>query len=227
MELPAEDGERGQARVGDGVDMAAVAAVAARGPALGDEFLAPERNAPFPAVPALDVDAGRVEAAHLGREALLPGFGLTAFVVVTLVVVGAEAEGAELAAQSCFGAPAALLEFGLVDVDHLAVGPGLVGRGPRRVPVASKGRGWFLRRGGSRRCRRCRRRRRRETRIDDVTRRSQRRRSADLVGARPGRGVMLLVRRHRENGLHSRRRAAGGGRRGRGRRCAAVGGERG
>ena len=52
------------AGVGDKDDAPAVAPVAAVGAALGNELLAPERDAPRPAVAGADVDLGLVEELH-------------------------------------------------------------------------------------------------------------------------------------------------------------------
>src|SRR6185437_3768182 len=46
------------------IDVAALAAIAAPGPAIFDELLAPERDAAIPAVSGLDIDLGDVEEFH-------------------------------------------------------------------------------------------------------------------------------------------------------------------
>ena len=84
-------------------------------------------------------DAGRTEIVLAGSVGRGPAFVAAVGAVLGAVVVGVKAKGAEVVAQT-FDVPS-LLEVGVVDVDHLAVGPGLVGRGPRRVPVASDRRG--------------------------------------------------------------------------------------
>jgi hypothetical protein len=64
--LEVEQGE--ELRVGDEDDVAAVAAVAARGTTVGHVGLATERRATVPAVPGLDVDLGFVDELHDGAS---------------------------------------------------------------------------------------------------------------------------------------------------------------
>ena len=70
VHLAAEVHEGVEGGVDFQVHAAAVAAVAAAGPAPGHKLLASEGHAAAPAVAALNVDAGGVEAAHLGWQPL-------------------------------------------------------------------------------------------------------------------------------------------------------------
>ena len=62
--LVAKVEQRGQAAVDDQHDAAAVAAVAARGAALGDELLAPERDRALAAVAGADADVSLIDELH-------------------------------------------------------------------------------------------------------------------------------------------------------------------
>jgi hypothetical protein len=59
--LVAEGEERVQLGIGDDHDRASIAAVTPIGASLGDELLAPERDAPVPAVAADDGDVSFVD----------------------------------------------------------------------------------------------------------------------------------------------------------------------
>lgn len=91
MDLAAEGHEGVERRVHLQVHAAAVAAVAARGAALGHVLFAAEGHAAAPAVAALDVDASGVETAHLCGQALAGDASGAALALLVVAGIGAAA----------------------------------------------------------------------------------------------------------------------------------------